>query len=190
MERETVCRSMKTNPQKCWWRGHDSALHLKPEWCFGGCRIKEVEKNIYFAFYWCFWTLSSFKSRYSRVIHRKPLSIKKPFLLDKVTEKMTLKMIRVLSWLLKTQTPQVLLTKLFETTNSCFKFSHFCCAKERGTILCGFFHLLPFAPCFLKHELKTVWHLANLFPTELHIECKFCKTEWSLAQNPQALLLI
>lgn len=79
------------------------------------------------------------------------------FLLAKVTEKLTLKIICVLSSLLKSQTPQGLLTKLFETTNSCLKFSHFCGAKEREreTTLC-IFHLLPFAPCFLKHELKTV----------------------------------
>lgn len=167
MERETVCRSMKTNPQKCWWRGHDSALHLKPEWCFGGCRIKEVEKNIYFAFYWCFWTLSSFKIRYSRVIHRKPLSIKKPFLLAKVTEKMTLKMIRVLSWLLKSQTPQVLLTKLFETTNSCLKFSHFCCAKERGTILCVFFTFY----LLLLVSWNMNWKLCDILQTYFPLNC-------------------
>lgn len=98
MEREMVCRSMKTNLQRCWWRRHDSTLHLKPEWCFGWCRVKEVRKNICFIFYWCICALSTFKSRYSRVIHRKPLSIKKTFLLAKVTEKLTLKMICVLSW--------------------------------------------------------------------------------------------
>lgn len=161
MEREDVCRGTETNLQRCWWRWHNWTLQLKPEWCFGACRIKQVGKNIYFIFYWCFWALSTFKSRYSRVIYRKPLSIKKMFLLAKVTEKMTLKMIRALSWLLKSQTTQGLLTKLFETTNICLKFSHFCCAKERERLHYAFFTFY----LLLLVSWNTNWKLCDILQT-------------------------
>lgn len=150
MQRDTVCRSMKTNLRKCWWRGHDSTLHLKPEWCIGGGGVelrrrgkKSVSCFIDVSYF--IDALSSFQSRYSRAMHRMPLGIKKPFLLAHITEQMTPKLIPVLFGCSRVEPPQGLLTEVL-VNNNCLKFSHFSYAKERLTALC-IFHPLPLTPC-------------------------------------------